>query len=224
MARFELAGRAAPGRKGCAGLSRCPWISRRVRSWSGIPSRGRYSIVMTRVSVIPPKPTASECLIARGAEFVATSPEARADALESTPWSRRLSWKQEEGIGHYFRSFRLPALTVLFREGDHDAFLAIVITGALEIQKNDADERSHVMARLGRGKMVGQMSVVDGAARSATAVASEVTELLVMSRDDFDRMCEAQPELALTFALMIAEAIAQLLRQTTGRMVDHLED
>ncbi|MGQ0650021.1 MAG: Crp/Fnr family transcriptional regulator [Gemmatimonadaceae bacterium] len=179
---------------------------------------------MTRISIIPPKPSPSERLKARGVEFIPTAPSERADALESTPWSNRLSWRDEQGIGEYLRSYRLEPGTVLFREGDRDAFVAIVVSGALDISKEDSESQSHVVARLGRGKMVGQMSLIDGAARSATAVAATATELLVMTKDEFDRMCQAQPELALKYALMIAEAIAQLLRQTTGRMVDHLED
>ncbi|MEP7344995.1 MAG: cyclic nucleotide-binding domain-containing protein [Gemmatimonadaceae bacterium] len=154
---------------------------------------------------------------------MSTTAGERADLLDSTPWSRRLSWRQEQGIGEYFRSFRLGAGTVLFREGDHDGFLAIVVTGALEIMKNDAGEHSHTMARLGAGKMVGEMSLIDGAPRSATAVALEDTELLVMSDEAFGKLCSVQPDLALKFVLMIAEAIAQLLRQTTGQMADHLD-
>jgi CRP/FNR family transcriptional regulator, cyclic AMP receptor protein len=178
---------------------------------------------MSRISVVPPKPSSSESLKTRGVEFVPTTPRERADALESTPWSLRLSWSDEQGIGHYLKSYRLVTGTALFREGDHDAFVAIVIDGALEIRKEDRDAQPHVVARLGRGKMVGEMSLIDGAPRSATAIAAEPTEILVMSKEDFERMCVAKPDLALKYTLMIAEAIAQLLRQTTGRMVDFLE-
>lgn len=176
----------------------------------------------SRISVVPPRPSSAESLKARGVEFIPTTPRERAEALESTPWNLRLSWSDEQGIGQYLKSYRLERGTALFREGDHDAFVAIVTEGALEIHKEDREAHSHVVARLGRGKMVGEMSLIDGAARSASAIAAEPTEILVMSKEDFDRMCAAKPDLALKYALMIAEAIAQLLRQTTGRMVDFL--
>lgn len=178
---------------------------------------------MSRISVVPPKPSSAESLKARGVEFVPTTPRERADALESTPWSLRLSWSDEQGIGEYVKSYRLTPGTALFREGDHDAFVAIVIEGALEIRKEDRERQSHPVARLGRGKMVGEMSLIDGAARSASAIAVVPTEILVMAKEDFERMCAAKPDLALKYTLMIAEAIAQLLRQTTGRMVDFLD-
>lgn len=146
-----------------------------------------------------------------------------AELLEVTPWSRRLSWLEEEGIGEYLRLYRLREGTVLFHEGDQDAFVAIVVEGALEIRKADSNGQVHQVARLGPGKMVGEMSLIDDAVRSATAVASEPTRLLVLTREEFERMGRERPGLALKYALMIAEAIAQLLRQTTGALVDHLD-
>jgi hypothetical protein len=49
------------------------------------------------------------------------------------------------------------------------------------------------------------------------------TELFVLSGEEFNRMGENAPRLALKFALMIAEATANLLRQTTGALVEHLQ-
>lgn len=177
---------------------------------------------MARYTVIPPKPSAAESLRARGAELVGASPRLCAEALESTAWSHRLSWKEEQGIGEFLRLYKLRAGTVLFHEGDHDAFVGIVVDGTLEIRKADRAEHEHVVARLGPGKMVGEMSLIDGAPRSATAVATTDVRILVLTREGFDRMGEQRPDLALKYALMIAEAVSQLLRQTTGALVDHL--
>lgn len=179
---------------------------------------------MSRISIVPPKPTVLETLRRRGADLVSSTPRQRAELLDGTRWSHRLSWKEEEGIGLYLQCFRLPPGAVLFREGDSDAFAVIIIDGALEILKGDSAQNLRVVARLTSGKMVGEMSLIDGAQRSATAVAVETTQILVLSRDDFDQMSEERPDLALKFAMMVAEAIAQLLRQTTGTLVDHLDD
>jgi CRP/FNR family cyclic AMP-dependent transcriptional regulator len=176
------------------------------------------------MSVIPPRPTAAESLTHRGAEFVATSARQCADLLEQTPWAHRLSWREEEGIGEYLRLYRLSQGVALFQEGDQDAFVAIVIEGALEIRKTDSNGKQHHMARLGPGKMVGEMSLIDRTFRSASAIAEEPTQLLILTKEDFERMSEARPNLALKYALMIAEAIAQLLRQTTGALVEHLHN
>jgi CRP-like cAMP-binding protein len=178
----------------------------------------------SRVIVIPDPPTPHEALTQRGARFVPSTPQERADALESTPWNLRLSWKEEQGIGAYLRMYELNTGTLLFSEGDRDAFVALVVSGAIQISKHDSADHIHSVARLGGGKMVGEMSLIDGAPRSATAMAAEPTRLLVLTHDDFERMSRDRPDLALKYALMIAEALAQLLRQTTGALVDHLPE
>ena len=178
---------------------------------------------MSRISIVPPKPPARQTLVHRGATLVSSTPRDRANRWDGTRWSTRLSWKEEEGIGLYLECFRLGEGVALFKEGDHDAFAAIIISGALEIRKGDSSQQQRVVGRLTEGKMVGEMSLIDGTFRSATAVATEPTEILVLSREDFDTMCNDRPDLALKVALMIAEAVSQLLRKTTGELVDYLD-
>ena len=45
----------------------------------------------------------------------------------------------------------------------------------------------------------------------------------MLSRADVDQMSTSRPHLALAFTKLVAEAIAPLLRQATGALVDHLE-
>jgi CRP-like cAMP-binding protein len=155
--------------------------------------------------------------------LVPSTAEERADLLDETDWSRRFSWGQISTVARYLRRYQLAAGKALFREGDHDAFLAIVLSGQLEIHKSDLAEQSVVVARVrGRGRMVGEMSLLDGAARSATAIAAESTELLVLTKREFHQLAAECPEMALELTLAIAATIAQLLRQTTGALVEHL--
>lgn len=177
----------------------------------------------SRVTTIPPEPSAHETLVTRGATLMPSTPTDRAELLDGTDWSRRFTWQQIRTFASYLRHYRLDPGRTLFKEGDHDAFLAIVASGRLEIHKNDLAEQDRVVASLGRGRMVGEMSLLDGAARSATAIAAEPTALLVLSRRDFNQLATDHPSMALALTLAIATAIAQLLRQTTGALVEHLE-
>ena len=183
---------------------------------------------MTRTtSTTPPSPTPHEQLSQRGAQLVPSTPTERAELLDATEWSGRLTWKQLETLAHVLRCYHLDPGKQLFREGDHDAFLAIVIEGALEIFKSDLADKMRVVARVGRGKMVGEMSLFDRGARSATAVAVAVagqeTIVLVLDRNEFQNLGADHPALALDLTMAIALSIAQLLRQTTGTLVEHLE-
>lgn len=177
----------------------------------------------TRTHAIPPDLSPHEQLSRRGAKLTPSNPTERAELLDATEWSRRFSWKQIEALAHYLRCYHLEPGRPLFREGDHDAFLAIVIEGALEIRKTDLAEQNRVVALVGKGKMVGEMSLLDGAARSASASAAQETVLLVLGKREFDQLTVEHPTLALDLVIAIATVIAQLLRQTTGALVEHLE-
>jgi CRP/FNR family cyclic AMP-dependent transcriptional regulator len=178
---------------------------------------------MARTSVIPPDPAPHESLAARGATLVPSSPSERADLLDSTEWSRRLAWADLATLAGYLRLYRLAPGKVLFTEGEHDSFLALIVAGELEIHKHDSADQDHPVARVGKGKVVGEMSLLDKAARSATGIAAEPTELLILTRAQFDELGRAHPSAALAVTTAIATSIAQLLRQTTGALVEHLD-
>jgi len=175
-----------------------------------------------QLKVVPAPLTPDEQLERRGVSFVSSSTDERAELLEHTAWSQRLSWQEIKAISGCLRRYALADGKYLFREGDHDAFAAIVLSGHVEISKRDASEHCLVVSRVGAGKIIGEMSILDGAARSATATARSQTDLLVLGKAEFDALAKDQPGVAFKLALVIATAIAHLLRQTTGALVEHL--
>ena len=60
------------------------------------------------------------------------------------------------------------------------------------------------MARLGRGPLFGEMSVLTGEPRTATVVALGDAALLAVDRDAFERILSAEPDLAQRLAETIA--------------------
>jgi CRP-like cAMP-binding protein len=60
------------------------------------------------------------------------------------------------------------------------------------------------VARLGRGALFGEMSVLTGDPRTATVVALGEAALLAVDRDAFERILSAEPELAESLADVIA--------------------
>ena len=176
----------------------------------------------TRVAMTP-GPSVHETLLARGAVLMASTPGERAELLDETDWSRKIDWRSLEAMAAYLRVYELPTGRTLFREGDHDAFMAIVLDGGLDIHKSDSTAQDRVVTRVGGGKMLGEMSLLDGAARSASATAAMPTTLLVLTRREFQTLGEQHPALGLAVTVAIAATIAQLLRQTTGALVEYLE-
>ena len=60
---------------------------------------------------------------------------------------------------------------VIFEEGSTGRELYVVLDGAVEIAKVNAGSKT-VIITLGKGEFFGEMAVIDGSARSATAIAS----------------------------------------------------
>jgi SulP family sulfate permease len=62
------------------------------------------------------------------------------------------------------------------------------------------------------------MGFLDGAARADSALAITETELLVLSRDNFNVLAENHRRLASIFILAIAKVLASRLRQANNEL------
>lgn len=81
----------------------------------------------------------------------------------------------------------LPRGHVLFVEGEPAASCFITVRGAVQVSVQRGDERSR-LALLGPGRLFGELPLLDGGPRSATAQVREETLLLELGRDAFDRL------------------------------------
>ena len=109
-------------------------------------------------------------------------------------------------LGHR-RRFRKG--TTLFRDGDQSDSVLLIESGHVKLCHIDMEGREHVIAVLDPGEMVGELSAVDGLPRSATAMAVEAVDAVVISADAFNQFVETQPR-----------AAAALLRVITRRLRD----
>lgn len=120
---------------------------------------------------------------------------------------------------HIFRR-AVPAGTVLCREGAQGDSLFYIVDGKIEIRKESMDGRQTILARFKKGASVGEMSLVEEASRSATAVAIEDAELLIFTRENFDRLVSNYPTVGLKIIKNIAKSLSARLRFTSGRFAD----
>ena len=76
--------------------------------------------------------------------------------------------------------------TVIFRQGESASCAYLIQTGRVEIVTTRDGEDIHLTS-LKQGQIFGELALMDDAPRSATAVAWERTEVIVVSRDDINR-------------------------------------
>lgn len=101
---------------------------------------------------------------------------------------------------------------VIFEEGSTGRELFVVLEGEVEIAKVDGARKTSII-KLGKGEFFGEMAVIDGSARSATAIASAPnTKVMRINHARFVYLVSQQP----AFALMVMDALSKRLRASNA--------
>jgi len=106
--------------------------------------------------------------------------------------------------------------SAIFREGEAGDSLHIVIEGGVRIAVLSPRGEEATLALLGPGESCGELSLVDGRPRSASAIASQATKTLVVTRNDFLRWLSERPRAALA----LLETLSLRIRRTDEALSD----
>ncbi len=145
-------------------------------------------------------------------KIIYTSQE-RTELLEETPWSKTFGARQIETLADYMRAYKAKKGCVIFQEDDAESFMCMIIRGSVDIISSTSGS-SRVVVNLQRGQSLGEMSLVDGRPRSASAVATTDSLLLVLSRDHFEHLIDEHAGLGVRFLLRLSRLISERLRRT----------
>ncbi len=110
------------------------------------------------------------------------------DLLRQAEVFARLPEAELRNVSKLLRERRLSAGQPLFRQGDPSDALYIVLSGRVRISVTDPSGRETVLAFSGIGELVGEMGLLGGHSRSATATASTDVKLLQLGKADFDAL------------------------------------
>jgi CRP/FNR family transcriptional regulator, cyclic AMP receptor protein len=93
------------------------------------------------------------------------------------------------------RSF--PAATRVFHEGDSSDACYIVSEGSFRVTREHSDGRAITLATLGPGEIFGELAMLDGDRRSASAESITDGTLLALPANDVRNLLSRNPEIAL---------------------------
>ncbi|VAW61606.1 hypothetical protein MNBD_GAMMA09-3828 [hydrothermal vent metagenome] len=145
-----------------------------------------------------------------------------ANSLELTKWAKNFSWEQICTISRHMSAYSAKKGTVIFDEGADDSTMAIVIKGKIDIIKRESGSKINIIASILPSQSFGEMSLIDGDARSAQAIASTNVEMLFLSKDDLFSLLNENPKLAFDILWIISQMLSQRLRRTSGNLVAQL--
>jgi CRP/FNR family cyclic AMP-dependent transcriptional regulator len=114
----------------------------------------------------------------------------RTEAFSRVPLFTGLTASEVAVIATSAEEREARAGEVLVRQGTEGDEFFIVDTGEIVIRKDGVEVR-----RLGPGDYLGEIALVYGGKRTATAVASAPSHLYVLRREAFERMMRSQPQI-----------------------------
>jgi CRP/FNR family cyclic AMP-dependent transcriptional regulator len=100
---------------------------------------------------------------------------------------------------------------LLFGEGDPCTGLFLVASGKIRIFKLSSAGREQVLAVEGPGSSFAELPVFDGGNYPAAASALEDTEVLFISRKDFQSFCRQHPDVALKVIAVVGSRLRRLV-------------
>ena len=109
----------------------------------------------------------------------------------------------------------------LIKEGDMGDELFILLEGAVDILKKTMAGDDYVVTSLKAeyNIFIGEMALIDDDKRSATVVATEDSTALVIGKQAFHKLGDADPHIGLPITRVIAKIIAGRLRKTNEDMM-----
>ncbi|HUJ59089.1 MAG TPA: DUF1003 domain-containing protein [Kofleriaceae bacterium] len=148
----------------------------------------------------------------------------RIELLQTIPLFESLERDDLHALAHKLREVKVDAGTPIFAQGEQGDAMYLIEDGAVDIVAGSANKKV-ILASLFKQQYFGELSLLDGAPRSAGAVAQRETALLALDRDDFVEFVKKRPEAALSIMHEVGErmrATNELMTRTVSRNV--LED
>ena len=138
------------------------------------------------------------------------------DALASVPLFAGLDGDGLANLARGMRVRRFRRAETVFHVGDPGDALFIVMAGSIKITLPADTGDEAILATLRPGDFFGELALLDGAPRSATAVAIEPTETYILARDRFRELIATEP--------VMREALLATLAAEVRRLTHHVEE
>jgi predicted RND superfamily exporter protein len=112
----------------------------------------------------------------------------------------------------------IPAGASIIAEGEAGRNMYVLLGGSAEVRRRGSDR---VIGTVGKGEVVGEMSFLTGASRSASVIATRRVEALEINAGALDRVRRRFPRVAAKVFFNISQVLSLRLRDTTGNLTDH---
>jgi CRP-like cAMP-binding protein len=142
--------------------------------------------------------------------------------LQRSPLFRGLAPATLERVAALATQRRYDAGEVICSQGDPGDALLAVVTGKVRISTGAADGREIFLNIMEPGDTFGEIALLDGGTRTATAIAATGCELVSLRRDHLFELLAREPQVALELLRLCGERLLSLAylhgEQDKGRL------
>lgn len=128
-----------------------------------------------------------------------------AELLRQTRLFADLPSRNLKAFIRYATMHHAPEGAYLIEQDQPGHFMAVVMAGSCSVHRDGAQ-----VSTLGPGDCLGEMSMIDGLPCSATVIATEPTDVLVLRRSDFDHVLKVAPGLSRTLLNQLSRRLREL--------------
>jgi CRP/FNR family transcriptional regulator, cyclic AMP receptor protein len=132
-------------------------------------------------------------------------------ALERVPLFEGLSKAQMRKIGDLADEVRYMESASIVKEGAPADSFYVIVEGQAKVQRN-----GRTLAKLVPGDFFGEISLLDGGARTATVTSETPMALLELRQRPFRTMLQRQPDVALKMMKGLAQRLREMERPLAG--------
>lgn len=133
------------------------------------------------------------------------SRDEKLELLKSVPLFSGLGRADIQRIGELADEVELPAGRVLMRQGESGTELVVIVEGAASVERDGRE-----LPPCGPGAVLGEISLIDGGARTATVTLTEPSRLLVLARREFHSLMDEFPGVRVQILETLASRVRTL--------------
>ncbi len=123
-----------------------------------------------------------------------------------------LAAKEIEHLSSIFTERQVPEGKTVFIENMPGESLYLIKRGTVRISQMLAEEDEQILIVLGAGDIFGELAVIDGGDRAATARIAEEAVLYGLKRNDFNKLASQNPRLCMQLTLNIFRSFSMKMR------------
>lgn len=142
--------------------------------------------------------------------------------ISNIPLFDDLAMPELKIIAESMTLIELESGQTLFEEWEKGDSVCFIESGSMEVLKKSGGDAYVAIATLGRGRSIGEMSIIDNFPRSVTLKALTRSRVVLFTRQHFGHIMENHPKIGISVLKSLARLLGHNLRKASSRMTDYL--